>query len=113
MAMPRDWVRIPMPDMVWGLPDGWTTTYDDKLQIWFNAVKTPDEFSALSELLTNPLVALPPEALRSHDLGSWKVVTSINNHHRRLNARIVILVLIIDAEEGTAYVVIHKRNEDD
>jgi len=80
------------------------------ISLWWTEFDStdPDEYAVLIEFLTQPLtflVELPGVT------ESWNVVTNLNNHHRRLNPRIHILVVTVAPDEETCYVTFTKQND--
>ncbi|HSF84418.1 MAG TPA: hypothetical protein VLG28_02005 [Acidimicrobiia bacterium] len=78
----------------------------------------PEELAALRDFLVRPLDSLTGEGDLAIDglaiegvTTSWKVVTTIRNHHRGLNPRITTMVATVSDAEETVYLDGIKLNE--
>jgi hypothetical protein len=78
----------------------------------------PQELGALRDFLVRPLESLTGEGEMAVDglaiegvTTSWKVVTTLRNHHRGLNPRITTMVATLSDKEETVYLAGTKLNE--
>jgi hypothetical protein len=96
----------------------------------FNTNK-PDERADLVSFLMHPLVSLTGEQGESADEESnvsqrtivpglaidgvdetWRVITTIHNHHRGLNPRITRFMATVSDDEKTVYLEAHKQPDE-
>jgi len=103
------WTGIPLPDsravalaIELGRPpiSLWWTEFDSA---------DPEEYDMLLKFMAEPLTYLA-EALPDVE-DDWHVVTSMHNHHRRLNPRIHFFNVTVAPDEKTCYVSSTKQND--
>ena len=111
-----EWVSIAESgqlERMFGLPEGFV-----RFDVFCTAFDTVKDREGALAFLVDPLGhmkgdagsrPLPPVAERP-DL-EWKVVTTINNHHRKLNPRIIFFLGVVDPTNPTVYLTAHKQNE--
>jgi hypothetical protein len=95
-----------------------------KFSIWYTAIDSTDDpqREQLRKLLMNPVAHLHPEGehgteglalppLAATPPEEVRVVTTINNHHKRLNPRIVFISALVDDESSTVHLGVQKQNQ--
>jgi hypothetical protein len=118
MAEFGEWVSVAAAEeleRMFGLPAGFV-----KFSVYSTAFDTKKDRDGALAFLVDPLGhmkgevgdrPLRPVAERP-DL-EWKVVTTINNHHRKLNPRIIFFLGVVDPTNPTVYLTAHKQNEEE
>lgn len=94
---------------------------DSRLDLYWAEFNTLDESDreALLRFMIRPLeslvgegdYAVPGLAIEGLD-DSWRVVTTIHNHHRGLNPRITRFMATVSQDEQTVYLDAHKQGDD-
>lgn len=130
MAMP-EWQSIDLPD---SQAVRLASRNDHRLELYWVEFDTNDEVERdnLVSFLMHPLASLTGEASESADEGAyvprrgtivpglaidgvdetWRVVTTIHNHHRGLNPRITRFMATVSDDEKTVYMEAHKQPDE-
>ncbi|HSJ70948.1 MAG TPA: hypothetical protein VLA29_04785 [Acidimicrobiia bacterium] len=122
-----EWQSIDLPD---SQAVRLASNYGHRLEVYwveFNTNK-PDERNDLLSFLMHPLASLRGDETESDDAGAnvsqgtivpglsidgvdetWRVITTIHNHHRGLNPRITRFMATVSDDEKTVYLEAHKQ----
>ena len=81
------------------------TNDEEDREALFSFVRWP-----LDSLLGEGEYAVPGMSIDGID-GSWRIVTTLHNHHLGLNPRVTIMMATVSGDDETVYIDSHKQSE--